>query len=118
LPAQWSSALEAFDELMEYALRGHVSAMIYFSTIHGFNHNRLHPDIRYALKMQDMAHNSRYGWTESWLEKEADREAYTSGQELTPMRRAFIEEAIAKGDWKAVLDTLDPCAPPVEASRI
>lgn len=106
--------LDAAEELIGYAMRGHGPAITHLSVLHGAG-NHLHPDIRYFMKLAVLA---RYGDKKPWLVDRDYGEVLSSHRELTPMRRDFIEEAFARGDWMAVLDTLDPCAPAIDGSNI
>ena len=102
------------DEVERIARRGSVSAFSIYLELDGDTEvAHLNPDVLYFLKQSlmnaspilrpDYLFDSTGVWAgEAWNRPDLE-------QQLTPERKAFVDEAVARGELAAVLETTAPC---------
>lgn len=107
---EFSRAIEALEEMTEYAMRGGQSAIIFIFNLHDRDYTDVHDDLLYYMNLHIRAKVARYGESfDLFADHPHPEDFYDSGNELTPQRRAFIEDAFRRGDFQAVINTTQPC---------
>lgn len=106
MPPRKREAQELVAELLEYALDGSsYVANTFLGELVG-RRIELHPKVRYYLQREFDEDTPE---TSEWHELMAPYLVPDPGERLTERERRFVDDARAKGDYQAVLGSIDAC---------